>query len=117
MTALKRRVVDLHDGRHWALYGQRGVVDWCLLSGGRGFECHAAVGVHSPRPQWEDMPVEDDCPFLEGDCYVDLSDSGGVHIGGEWEDAGFDDEVIWRWLTTWYEERLLGIYTADKASS
>ena len=121
MTALKRRVVDLDDGRYWALYGQRGVISWCLYSGGTSLDCHGPVTVHSPRPiPMTSLPMvlaDDDCAFLEGDCFIDVSDSGGVHIGTEWETAGFDDEAIWRWLTIWYEERFLGIYTADEAAS
>ena len=112
MTALKRRVVDLDDGRYWALYGQRGVISWCLYKGGNSLDCHGPVCVHSPRPA---APVElpcvladDDCPFLEGECYIDVSDSGGVWVGGAWEESGFDDEAIWRWLEEWYTDRLAG---------
>lgn len=42
---------------------------------------------------------------------VDLPD--GRYCATEWENAGFDGEVIWRWLTDYYEEHFLGVYTAE----
>lgn len=102
------RIVDREEGRYFALYGQHGVTSWVLYNGGTSLECHGPVSVHAPQPQWEGMPSSNDCPFLEGRCYVDLSDSGGVHVGCEWETGNFDDEVIWRWLAEWYSDRLTG---------
>jgi hypothetical protein len=106
MPELKRRVIEREDGRYWALYGQHGVVDWVLLKGGNSLDCHGEVGMHSPRLQRDEQHPCVACPYLEGGCYVEMSDAGGIHIGGEWEDAGFDDEVIWRWLEDYYKETL-----------
>lgn len=106
MTALKRRIVDQEDGCYWVLYGPHGVISWCRLNGEEGIASHDAVGVHSPRPQYDGHNPTGDCPFLEGTCYVDMSDSGGVWIGSQWEEADFDDEVIWRWLQEWYRDFL-----------
>lgn len=112
MTALKRRVIDQEDGRYWALYGQHGVISWCLYNGANSLDCHGPVCVHSPQPiVMDEVPcilADDDCAFLEGECFIDVSDSGGVFVGCQWEEASFDDEVIWRWLTEWYDERLTG---------
>lgn len=112
MNALKRRIVDLEDGRYWALYGQRGVISWCLYKGGDSLDCHGPVTIHSPRPiPMTSLPAalaDDDCAFLEGECYIDVSDSGGVFIGTEWETTDFDDEVIWWWLAEYYNEQLAG---------
>lgn len=108
MTALKRRVVDLPDGRYWALYGLRGVVEFNVQDfaeyGYRDVDSRAAVGMHSPHPHRDDQGPCVACPFLEGACYVEMSDSGGVCIAEEWESAGFDDEAIWRWLAEYYDE-------------
>lgn len=113
MTALKRRVDDQEDGRYWLLYGTHGVMSWTLLSSGT----HGPIAVHSPRPQFEfDDEPSVDCPFLEGACYVDAGHLAGDRLGGAWEAAGRDDEVIWRELVEWYEARLLGIYTADEVA-
>jgi hypothetical protein len=113
MPTLKRRIVDQADGRYWALYGRAGVVDFRVMDfaeyGTRDVDSRAAVGMHSPRPhEHAEYPCVG-CPFIEGACFVEMSDSGGVFIATEWESAGFDDEVIWRWLTTYYEEFFLGV--------
>lgn len=109
MTALKRRIVDLSDGRYWALYGLRGVVEFNVqdyaTEGTRDVDSRAFVGMHSPRPREHDEgPCAARCPFLEGACHVEMSDAGAVLIAGEWEDAGFDDEVIWHWLTDFHND-------------
>src|SRR4051794_15738940 len=120
MPALKRRVVDQENDRHWALYGMRGVVEFGVMDfaeyGYRDLDARAAVGMHSLAPRSEHQNPCEGCPFLEGACFVEMSDSGGVFIAAEWENAGFDDEVIWRWLTTWYEEQFLGVCTAEGSS-
>ena len=108
MNGLKRRVVDLSDGRYWALYGLRGVVEFNVQDfaeyGTRDVDSRAFVGMHSPQPQRDEQYPCVACPFLEGPCYVEMSDAGGEWIAGEWEDAGFDDEAIWRWLADYYAE-------------
>lgn len=108
MSALKRRVVDLEDGRYWALYGVRGVVEFNVAEfaqyGTRDVESRAFVGMHSPRPREDAEQHAASCPFLEGACYVEMSDAGAVLIAGEWEDASFDDEVIWRWLADFQDD-------------
>lgn len=108
MNGLKRRVVDLPDGRYWALYGLAGVVEFNVQDyatyGHRDVDSRAAVGLHSPSPRDDDQYPCVGCPFLEGACYVEMSDAGGVFIAGEWEEAGFDDEVIWRWLAEYYDD-------------
>lgn len=112
MMSLKRRIVDLDDGRYWALYGPRGVVEFNVQEfaeyGHRDVDSRAAVGMHSPQTHRDDQGPCVACPFLEGACYVEMSDSGGVFIAGEWEVAGFDDEVIWRWLEEYYRDCLTG---------
>jgi hypothetical protein len=111
MPVLKRRIVDLEDGRYWALYGLHGVVEFNVQDfaeyGHRDVDSRAAVGMHSPRPQRDEQYPCVACPFLEGACFVEMSDAGGVHIAIEWEEGGFDDEVIWRWLQG-YAEQLAG---------
>jgi hypothetical protein len=108
VSAHKRRVVDLPGGRYWALYGLRGVVEFNVQDfaeyGHHDVDSRAAVGMHSPRPTHDGQRPCEGCSFLEGACYVEMSDAGGVHIAEEWENAGFDDEIIWRWLTEYYDE-------------
>lgn len=109
MTALKRRIVDLPDGRYWALYGMRGVVEFNVQDfaeyGRRDVDSRAAMAMHAPRT-WGNEHLSHACPFLEGACFVWMSDGGGVFIAGKWEEAGFDDEVIWRWLAEYHAEML-----------
>lgn len=110
---LKRYVVDLPDGRYWALYGLRGVVDFNVQDfaeyGTHDVDSRAFVGMHSPRPrEHTEGPCGRPCPFLESACHFEVSDSGGEFIAGEWEEADFDDEVIWRWLADFYAEGLAG---------
>lgn len=111
MSNLKRRIVDLPDGRYWALYGLRGVVEFNVMDfaeyGTRDVDSRAFVGMHSPRPHEHDQgPCGSPCPFLEGPCHVEISDAGGEFIAGFWEESGFNDEVIWRWLADYYDEGL-----------
>lgn len=112
MSALKRRVLDLTDGRYWALYGPRGVVEFNVQDLDEDAYTHvedrAFVGMHSPRPYEHDQGSCESCPFLEGACYVEMSDSGGEFIACQWENAGFDDEVIWRWLEEYHDEMPAG---------
>jgi hypothetical protein len=109
VTILKRRILDLADGRYWALYGMCGVVEFNVQdfaeSGTRDIESRAFVGIHAPKPHPHDQgPCAAACPFLEGPCFIEMSDAGAVHIAGEWEEAGFDDEVIWRWLAEYHAD-------------
>lgn len=120
MTALKRRILDLNGDRHWALYGTHGVVEFGVMNypeyGDRDLDARAAVGLHSLLRRSEHQAQCEGCPFIEGACHVEMSDGGGVFIATEWECAGFDDEVIWRWLTTYYEDYFLGASTAERSA-
>ena len=120
MTSLKRRIVDLPDGRYWALYGMRGVVEFNIQDfaeyGTRDVDSRAAVAMHSLRPMRHAGEPSTGCPFLESACHVEMSDSGGVFIAMEWEDAGFDDEVIWRWLAEYYRYGLPDVCAADEVA-
>lgn len=101
---LKQCVVDRNDGRHWAVYGRRGVVAWSYQNDGE-IAGDDPVTIHSPEPGAHSTP-DDECPFLEGVCHVEVSDSGGTFVGGQWEEAGRDDQAVWRWLEEYYRDCL-----------
>ena len=106
--SLERSIRDLPDGRHWALCGPQGAVTFLLEDfaehGNRDAVDRAFVVMHSARPlnDYQEPPTSS-CPFL-GTCHAEMSDGGGVFIATEWETAGHDDGVIWRWLTEYHRD-------------
>lgn len=96
---LTRRIDDRPETseKRWVLRGPHGAITWELRNGSYG-----PVGIHSPRPQWDEHEPDKRCPFLLRNCYVDRADVAGAKLGRDWLAAARDDEVIWRELASWY---------------
>jgi hypothetical protein len=64
-----------------------------------------SLQVHSVSARPDLPATRMHCHVLGGGCYTDGSSSAGSKLHEQWEASGFDNQVIWNELHTWFASR------------